>query len=64
MPSLKAHLNYTTLGLLEPEVFPYQIWDEDILVEKILEGICTRKGDTYPVSKSTFWLVCNDTTLD
>ena len=52
-----AHFNYTTLGLSEFEVFPFHIYDQQILVEAFLREVLP-KSDLG----SRVWLVGDSTT--
>ena len=57
----KPYLNYTILGLPKFQVFPLEIYDEQALVDKVLDHMCGKSDDNVTASKSEFWLVCDNT---
>ena len=56
-----AVLNYTILGLDNFQVFPHRIWDEEILVDELLENISKGMKNPIEPSELELWLVCNNT---
>ena len=60
---MPTFLNYTTLGLPRPQVFPFELQTYPngrvTLVEDLLQTVCGRSDESFGASRSELWVVRN-----